>query len=88
MSMTSKVNKNFQAAIVDFIVKRGNVNTKNEDIYFGMFGFKYSNGIGYRLPSLRAIQEATQKLTKAGILSSPQRGTYRLAQTLTTAATV
>jgi hypothetical protein len=80
MSMNSKVNKNFQTAIVDFIAGRGNENTSNYDIYFGMFSFTYpGNNFGGTLPSLRAIQEATQKLTKAGVLASPQRGVYRLA---------
>lgn len=86
MSMTSKVNADFQKAIVDFITKRNNVNTTNRDIYMGLYAYRTSDGF---LPSSRSIQEATQKLTKAGILSSPQRGTYRLAtQPVAAAATV
>jgi hypothetical protein len=84
MSMTSKVNAKFQRAIVNFITAKGNANTTNEELYFNLFTYRAKGGF---LPSLRSIQEATQKLTKAGILASPQRGTYRLAS-LATAATV
>lgn len=73
MSMTSKVNPDFQKAIVQFIASRGNANTTNDQIFYA-----YVRN-GQTFPSRRAIQEATQKLTKAGVLASPQRGVYRLA---------
>jgi hypothetical protein len=78
MSMTSKVNPALQKAIVDFLTARPNQNITNNQLYFGLPIF----------PSLRTVQEATQKLTKAGILASSQRGTYRLAYTTSGASAV
>lgn len=70
MSMTSKVAPALQKAIVEFLTKNGNQNVTNNQLYFGLPTI---------FPSMRTLQEATQKLTKAGVLASPQRGVYRLA---------
>lgn len=56
MSMTSKVNSTLRSEIVNFLT--GKPNSTNTNIYFGIPS----------LPSQRKIQEATQKMTKAGTL--------------------
>ena len=57
MSMTSKVNPTLRKEIVDYLAATG-YGTSN-------LAFVYTLGNRY---SLRTIQEATQKLTKAGTL--------------------
>ena len=57
MSMTSKVNPTLRQEIVDYLAATG-YGTSN-------LAFVYTFGNRY---SLRTIQEATQKLTKAGTL--------------------
>lgn len=56
MSMTSKVNSTLRSEIVSFLT--ANLNGSNTNIYCGIPS----------LPSLRKIQEATQKMTKDGTL--------------------
>lgn len=69
MSMTSKVNPILRAAIVKFLASR-EFSVSNVGIQYGISEFY----------SLRAIQEATQKLTREGVLV--RVGTnYRLAPT-------
>jgi len=59
MSMTSKVNPILRQEIVDYLAATG----------YGVSNLAFVNTFGYRY-SLRTIQEATQKLTKAGTLTA------------------
>jgi hypothetical protein len=56
MSQTSKVSPSLRQEIVSFL--SANPNSTNSNIYFGINS----------LPSMRKIQEATQKLTADGTL--------------------
>jgi len=66
MSMTSKVNPTLRQEIINYLAK--NPNSGNTDILFSYPYFRdcYFGSTSY--PSMRTIQEATQKLTKDGTL--------------------
>ena len=86
MSTTSRVKADLQKEILEYAAKRPNAT--NQNIYW-MTGQPSPLNSAIMNSSLRKIQEATQKLTKAGILASPKRGTYVLASTpVASAATV
>lgn len=76
MSMTSKVNPALRAAILQYVSGR-NYSVFNDDIQFGV---NYFSGLTV---SLRTIQEATQKLTREGVLVRVGKA-YRLAPANTT----
>lgn len=56
MSMTSKVSPLLREQILGYLA--ANPNSTNTNIYFGISS----------LPSMRKVQEATQKLTREGVL--------------------
>lgn len=56
MSMTSKVNPTLRQEILNYLTANGT--STNTNIYFGVPS----------VPSMRKIQEATQKMTKDGTL--------------------
>lgn len=76
MSMTSKVNPTLRAAILKYVASRS-YSVFNDDIKFGV---SYYSGLTV---SLRSIQEATQKLTREGVLVRVGKA-YRLAPAGTT----
>lgn len=76
MSMTSKVSPTLRAAILQYMKNRS-YSVFNDDIRFGVSYY------GNLTVSLRSIQEATQKLTREGVLVRVGKA-YRLAPANTT----
>lgn len=70
MSMTSKVSNLLRQAILNYLAS--GISASNQGLC-SVLGAAYSR---------RSVQEATQKMTKEGVLTSTTRGIYKLNTTV------